>query len=130
MTAKTKYMEKFNEHFNALPKDVVETSIQRIKGTNNLPEDEDISGVLPELVMQDMLFDTVDNVFKVETVLSDLIENGIPHKHIEQLNLDPEQAKIFHAGVVLAHMLFTNIMFQSHSMETFIKVVQEVAEGE
>lgn len=130
MTNKSKYMEKFNEHFNALPKDVYETVILRIKSTNDIPEDEDISGVLPQLVTQDMLFDTVDNVFKVDHVLSDLIENGIPHKHIEQLDLDKEQAKVFHAGVVLAHMLFSNIMFQSHSIEAFVNTVRELNEEE
>lgn len=130
MTNKSKYMEKFNEHFNALPKDVYETGILRIKSTNDIPEDEDISGVLPQLVTQDMLFDTVDNVFKVDHVLSDLIENGIPHKHIEQLDLDKEQAKVFHAGVVLAHMLFSNIMFQSHSIEAFVNTVRELNEEE
>lgn len=123
-------MEKFNEHFNALPKDVYETGILRIKSTNDIPEDEDISGILPELVTQDMLFDTVDSVFKVDHVLTDLIENGIPHKHIEQLDLDEEQAKVFHAGVVLAHMLFSNIMFQSHSIEAFVNTVRELNEEE
>lgn len=125
MTHTPKFQEKFNEHFNKLPEDVRNTSIQRIKATNGIAEDEDISGSLSGLLTQDLLFNIVDNVFRASHTLDDLVENGVPHKHVEKLNLSDDEAIAFHAGIKLATSLFDSLVLTTDVMDTFVSAVQE-----
>lgn len=125
MTHTPKFQEKFHEHFNELPEESRTISIQRIKNTNGIPETEDISGSLPGLLTQDMLMNIVDDVFRASHTLDDLVENGVPHKHVEKLNLTDEQAIAFHAGIKLATSLFDSLVLQTPVMNTFIAAVQE-----
>ena len=125
MTHTPKFQEKFNEHFNKLPEDVRNTSIQRIKATNGIAEDEDIGGSLSGLLTQDMLFNIVDDVFRASHTLDDLVENGVPHKHVENLNLSDEEAIAFHAGIKLATSLFDSLVLSTDVMSTFISSVQD-----
>lgn len=125
MTHTAKFQEKFHEHFNELPEESRTIAIQRIKNTNGIPETEDISGSLPGLLTQDMLMNIVDDVFRASHTLDDLVENGVPHKHIEKLNLTDEQAIAFHAGIKLATSLFDELVLKTPVMNTFIAAVQE-----
>lgn len=125
MTHTPKFQEKFHEHFNELPEESRTISIQRIKDTNGIAETEDISGSLPGLLTQDMLMNIVDDVFRASHTLDDLVENGVPHKHVEKLNLTDEQAIAFHAGIKLATSLFDSLVLQTAVMNTFIAAVQE-----
>lgn len=125
MTHTPKFQEKFHEHFNELPEESRTISIQRIKDTNGIAETEDISGSLPGLLTQDMLMNIVDDVFRAAHTLDDLVENGVPHKHVEKLNLTNEEAVAFHAGIKLATSLFDSLVLQTDVMNTFIAAVQE-----
>ena len=125
MTHTPKFQEKFHEHFNELPEESRTISIQRIKNTNGIPETEDISGSLPGLLTQDMLMNIVDDVFRASHTLDDLVENGVPHKHVEKLKLSDEQAIAFHAGIKLATSLFDELVLKTAVMNTFIAAVQE-----
>ena len=125
MTHTPKFQEKFHEHFNELPEESRTISIQRIKDTNGIAETEDISGSLPGLLTQDMLMNIVDDVFRASHTLVDLVENGVPHKHVEKLNLTDEQAIAFHAGIKLATSIFDSLVLQTDVMDTFIATVQE-----
>lgn len=125
MTHTAKFQEKFHEHFNKLPEESRAISIQRIKNTNGIPETEDISGSLPGLLTQDILMNIVDNVFYASHTLNDLVENGVPHKHVEKLNLTDEEAIAFHSGIKLATSLFDTLVLQTDVMNTFIAAVQE-----
>ena len=125
MTHTPKFQEKFHEHFNELPEESRTISIQRIKNTNGIPETEDISGSLPGLLTQDMLMNIVDDVFRASHTLDDLVENGVPHKHVEKLNLTDEQAIAFHGGIKLATSLFDELVLKTAVMNTFIAAVQE-----
>lgn len=125
MTHTPKFQEKFHEHFNELPEESRTISIQRIKNTNGIPETEDISGSLPGLLTQDMLMNIVDDVFRASHTLDDLVENGVPHKHIEKLNLTDEEAIAFHRGIKLATSLFDGLVLKTPVMNTFIAAVQE-----
>lgn len=125
MTHTPKFQEKFHEHFNELPEESRTISIQRIKDTNGIAETEDISGSLPGLLTQDMLMNIVDDVFRASHTLDDLVENGVPHKHVEKLNLTNEEAVAFHAGIKLATSLFDSLVLQTDVMNTFIAAVQE-----
>ena len=125
MTHTAKFQEKFHEHFNKLPEEHRTISIQRIKNTNGIPETEDISGSLPGLLTQDMLMNIVDDVFRASHTLDDLVENGVPHKHVEKLNLTDEQAVAFHGGIKLATSLFDELVLKTAVMNTFITAVQE-----
>lgn len=125
MTHTPKFQEKFHEHFNELPEESRTISIQRIKDTNGIAETEDISGSLPGLLTQDMLMNIVDDVFRASHTLYDLVENGVPHKHVEKLNLTDEQAIAFHAGIKLATSIFDSLVLQTDVMNTFISAVQE-----
>lgn len=125
MTHTPKFQEKFHEHFNELPEESRTISIQRIKNTNGIPETEDISGSLPGLLTQDMLMNIVDDVFRASHTLDDLVENGVPHKHVEKLNLTDKEAIAFHAGIKLATSLFDSLVLKTPVMNTFIAAVQE-----
>lgn len=125
MTHTAKFQEKFHEHFNKLPEESRTISIQRIKNTNGIPETEDISGSLPGLLTQDMLMNIVDDVFRASHTLDDLVENGVPHKHVEKLNLTDDQAIAFHGGIKLATSLFDELVLKTPVMNTFIAAVQE-----
>lgn len=125
MTHTPKFQEKFHEHFNKLPEESRTISIQRIKNINGIPETEDISGSLPGLLTQDMLMNIVDDVFRVSHTLADLVENGVPHKHVEKLNLTDEQAIAFHGGIKLATSIFDELVLKTAVMNTFIAAVQE-----
>ena len=125
MTHTPKFQEKFHEHFNELPEESRTISIQRIKDTNGIAETEDISGSLPGLLTQDMLMNIVDDVFRASHTLDDLVENGVPHKHIEKIELTDEEAIAFHAGIKLATSLFDSLVLQTDVMNTFVSAVQE-----
>lgn len=125
MTHTPKFQEKFHEHFNELPEESRTISIQRIKDTNGIAETEDISGSLPGLLTQDMLMNIVDDVFRASHTLDDLVENGVPHKHIEKIELSDEEAVAFHAGIKLATSLFDSLVLQTDVMNTFVSAVQE-----
>lgn len=125
MTHTPKFQEKFHEHFNELPEESRTISIQRIKNTNGIPETEDISGSLPGLLTQDMLMNIVDDVFHASHTLDDLVQNGVPHKHVEKLNLTDEQAIAFHGGIKLATSIFDELVLKTAVMNTFIAAVQE-----
>ena len=125
MTHTPKFQEKFHEHFNELPEESRTISIQRIKNINGIPETEDISGSLPELLTQDMLMNIVDDVFCASHTLDDLVQNGVPHKHVEKLNLTDEEAIAFHAGIKLATSIFNELVLKTTVMNTFIAAVQE-----
>ena len=125
MTHTPKFQEKFHEHFNELPEESRTISIQRIKNINGIPETEDISGSLPGLLTQDMLMNIVDDVFCASHTLDDLVQNGVPHKHVEKLNLTDEQAITFHGGIKLATSIFDELVLKTAVMNTFIATVQE-----
>ena len=125
MTHTPKFQEKFHEHFNELPEESRTISIQRIKNINGIPETEDISGSLPGLLTQDMLMNIVDDVFCASHTLDDLVQNGVPHKHVEKLNLTDEQAIAFHGGIKLATSIFDELVLKTAVMNTFIATVQE-----
>lgn len=125
MTHTPKFQEKFHEHFNELPEESRTISIQRIKDTNGIAETEDISGSLPGLLTQDMLMNIVDDVFRASHTLDDLVENGVPHKHIEKIELSDKEAIAFHAGIKLATSLFDSLVLQTDVMNTFVSAVQE-----
>ena len=125
MTHTPKFQEKFHEHFNELPEESRTISIQRIKDTNGIAETEDISGSLPGLLTPDMLMNIVDDVFRASHTLDDLVENGVPHKHIEKIELSDEEAVAFHAGIKLATSLFDSLVLQTDVMNTFVSAVQE-----
>lgn len=125
MTHTPKFQEKFHEHFNELPEESRTISIQRIKDTNGIAETEDISGSLPGLLTQDMLMNIVDDVFRASHTLDDLVENGVPHKHIEKIELTDKEAIAFHAGIKLATSLFDSLVLQTDVMNTFVSAVQE-----
>lgn len=125
MTHTPKFQEKFHEHFNELPEESRTISIQRIKDTNGIAETEDISGSLPGLLTQDMLMNIVDDVFRASHTLDDLVENGVPHKHIEKIELSDKEAVAFHAGIKLATSLFDSLVLQTDVMNTFVSAVQE-----
>ena len=125
MTHTPKFQEKFHEHFNGLPEESRTISIQRIKNTNGIPKTEDISGSLPGLLTQDMLMNIVDDVFCASHTLDDLVQNGVPHKHVEKLNLTDEQAIAFHGGIKLATSIFDELVLKTAVMNTFIVAVQE-----
>ena len=125
MSHTPKFQEKFHEHFNELPEESRTISIQRIKDTNGIAETEDISGSLPGLLTQDMLMNIVDDVFRASHTLDDLVENGVPHKHIEKIELTDEEAIAFHAGIKLATSLFDSLVLQTDVMNTFVSAVQE-----
>ena len=125
MTHTPKFQEKFHEHFNELPEESRTISIQRIKNINDIPETEDISGSLPGLLTQDMLMNIVDDVFCASHTLDDLVQNGVPHKHVEKLNLTDEQAIAFHGGIKLATSIFDELVLKTAVMNTFIVAVQE-----
>ena len=126
MTHTPKFQEKFHEHFNELPEESRTISIQRIKNINGIPETEDISGSLPGLLTQDMLMNIVDDVFCASHTLDDLVQNGVPHKHVEKLNLTDEQAIAFHGGIKLATSIFDELVLKTAVMNTFIAAVQEL----
>lgn len=127
---KPKFAEAFNEHFNQLPNDVKETAIQRLKDINDIPEDADVSGSLSELIVQDMLMNVIDDVFRTDHALSDLVDNGIPHTFVEKHDMSEEQATAFHSGVRLAYNLFEGMLIRSDVISTFMSAVSEVADAE
>lgn len=127
---KPKFAEAFNEHFNQLPDDVKETTIQRIKDINDIPEDADVSGSIPELIVQDMLMNVIDDVFKTDHALSDLVANGIPHTFVEKHDMTEEQAAAFHNGVRLAYGIFEGMIIQCDVIDTFMSAIRELADEE
>lgn len=127
---KPKFAEAFNEHFNQLPDDVKETTIQRLKDINDIPEDADVSGSISELIIQDMLMNVIDDVFRADHALSDLVDNGIPHTFVEKHNMTEEQATAFHNGVRLAYNLFEGMIIRSDVISTFMSALREVADAE
>lgn len=127
---KPKFAEAFNEHFNQLPNDVKETTIQRLKDINDIPEDADVSGSVSELIIQDMLMNVIDDVFKTDLALSDLVNNGIPHTFVEKHNMTEEQVTAFHNGVCLAHNLFSGMIIYSDVISTFMSAVRAVQDAE
>lgn len=127
---KPKFAEAFNEHFNQLPNDVKETTIQRLKDINDIPEDADVSGSISELIIQDMLMNVIDDVFKTDLALSDLVNNGIPHTFVEKHDMTEEQATAFHNGVRLAYNLFSGMIIYSDVISTFMSAVRAVQDAE